>query len=91
MLLVEELEPGVHELLYMWLPTWVGMNVVLLQEVEVHVREHFVGKAATLSDVHNEVIQFLVNKFPEVQGLREYLSAVEQVTGPDEELSCEEG
>jgi hypothetical protein len=91
MLLVAELESGVHELLYMWLPTWIGMNVTLKQEIESHIKKQFVGREATLHDIHEAVIDFLVNRFPEIQGLREYLSAVEQVKGPDEEPSREEG
>lgn len=92
MLLVAELEVGVPELLYMWLPTWIGMNSVLKEEIETHMRKQFVGTRATPQEMHNAVIDFIVNRFPEVQGLREYLLAVERVKGPnDEEVDYEEG
>jgi hypothetical protein len=80
MLLVEEIEPGVHELLYMWLPTWIGMNADLKKRVERHISKLFVGSEATLVDMHNAVIEYLCGEFPAVLGLREYLKSVEQIT-----------
>lgn len=84
MLLVEEIEPGVHELLYMWLPTWIGMNNELKKEVELYMNSSFIGREADLQELHYSVIEFFCSKFPEVRGLREYLSAVEHVHGPSE-------
>jgi hypothetical protein len=47
--------PGVVELNYMWLPTWIGLNSALLQEIGDHLRAHAIGRELdehTLLDLH---------------------------------------
>jgi hypothetical protein len=78
MYFVHEVEPGKMELAYMWLPTWLGMNSELKRQVEAHIRDKFVGKEATIEDLHKAVIDFYCDKFPSLN-LRGYLEAVEGV------------
>lgn len=80
MLLVYEVEPGTYELAYMWLPTWIGMNIEIKKEIETYIHNRFVGKEATARDMHDAVVDYLCDKFPDINGLRAYLTVVEQVT-----------
>ena len=83
MLLVAEIEPGEYELLYMWLPTWLGVNINMKRRVERHLEEKFVGKEASEQELHEAVIDFLCAEFPAISGLRAFLSAVSYVSVPD--------
>ena len=75
-------EPGVLEVNYMWLPTWVGMNSQLLQDMGEVVRKavigHPLGVAETLG--HEALVGFLVKRYPRISGLREYLDGMSAVT-----------
>jgi hypothetical protein len=82
MLLVHEVKPGSLELTYMWLPTWLGMNVQHKRELEEHISKMFVGQAVPLETIHQTIIDFFCDKFPAVGGLREYLQAVEKIELP---------
>lgn len=76
-------EPGVTELSWMWLPTFVGMNSALKKEIEEKVSEMLVGKLATddvLDAAHEKVIELVCEKFP-LPGLRDYLDAIKFVEG----------
>lgn len=73
------LEQGVVELNYMWLPTFIGMNTVLKQEMEKDLSEKL--KGLTLDDkglnrAHSIVVEYLSAKFPEVKGLSRFLDAM---------------
>jgi hypothetical protein len=70
---------GVLTLNFMWLPTWIGMNASLKKEIEKALSEKFVGRPSTdLDAMHEEVIDFLVTKFPHA-GLRDYLDGIKFV------------
>lgn len=74
-------EPGVVELSYMWLPTFIGMNTVLKKEIETLVGPLLVGRPASddvLDEAHELIVDFLVKKFP-FPGLRDYLDALKFV------------
>lgn len=75
-------EPGVLEVNYMWLPTWIGMNTKLLAELGEEAKKAALGKVTTVAvrDAHAAVIDALVAKFPEIQGLREYLEGLRGVS-----------
>lgn len=70
---------GVLELNYMWLPTAIGMNSVLKQEIEKSLSSELKGLPlddAGLDKAHQIVVDFLVAKFPEVEGLDLFLDAM---------------
>lgn len=73
--------PGVVELNWMWLPTFVGMNAKLKKELEERLAPKLEGQPleAALDAAHEMVIDFLVEKFPAHPGLRDYLDALKYV------------
>ncbi len=74
--------PGVLGLNYMWLPTWVGMNSNLIKEIEEHVTPILAGQAITdelLDQADGLIINYLVQKFPYITGLFEYLDGLKYV------------
>lgn len=87
MRLVVETAPGVVELNWMWLPTWMGMDPLLKKEVETHVNAWLQEQSppvklddAGLDAVHREVRMFIAKKFPkEPVGLLDYLAGLEHV------------
>lgn len=75
-------EPGVLELNYMWLPTWIGINTPLKQELEGAIRSKLVGKeltSAVIDEAHDLIVEFFSNKFPNLVGLRDYLDSLKFV------------
>lgn len=85
MLLVVTAEPGVVELNFTWMPLWIGMNSALKKEIEEAIAPVLIGKPLTeetLQNAHDLIINFLVNKFPAIEGLRDYLDAVKFVDAP---------
>lgn len=76
-------EPGVVELNYTWLPTWIGMNNTLKEQIEQRLGPDFVGRAMTeevLDELHQRVVALLVEMHPGLPGLRDYLDAIKYVT-----------
>lgn len=70
---------GVLELNYMWLPTFIGMNGPLKQEMEKDLQAAMCGVEVGdegLDKAHELVVSYLVNKFPDVKGLDLYLDAM---------------
>lgn len=78
---VVRVAPGVVEVNYMWLPTWIGLNSILLREMGEKVQDSLIGKSMEegLAVGHRAVIDFLIARFPEVSGLREYLEGLGKV------------
>ena len=71
-------DPGVLELNYMWLPTWVGMNSRLKQKIEKEIAPLVEGRALTdadLDDVNTAVIALLVRECP-LPGVADYLDGL---------------
>lgn len=74
-------DPGVVELNFMWLPTFIGMNNRLKIEIEEKLKAKIVGKEITeesLDEINLEVMDFLIKKFP-ISGLGDYLIALKSV------------
>jgi hypothetical protein len=72
-------EPGVLELNYMWLPTFIGMNAALKQAMEKDLAEKMQGIPLDnrgLDRAHDVVVDYLVAKFPEIHGLPKFLDAM---------------
>ena len=83
MRVVVQTDPGVVELSFMWLPTFIGLNGVLKQELETKLKTKIEGKPLTeetLDWAHDQVVEFLCEKFP-IKGLRDYLDAIKFVEG----------
>lgn len=83
MRIVERTGPGKVELAWTWLPTWIGMNKTLIDEIDEAMRPVLVGKAlddATLEEAHYLVLDFLKKKFPQIEGLWDYLDGIKMVT-----------
>lgn len=79
--------PGVVELAYTWLPTWIGINTSLKKEIETALSKKIVGRVIsekTLDDIHDEVIDFLAQRFPNVDGLRDYLDSLKFISLKDQ-------
>lgn len=73
------LDNGVLELNYMWLPTFIGMNVALKRDIEKDLAAKFQGRPETdLAQMHEELIDYLVTKVP-LPGFRDYLDGIKFV------------
>jgi hypothetical protein len=80
---VTETEPGVIELTWTWLPTFIGMHTAMKKEIEAKVSPLLVGKGATdevLDAAHDKVIEIICEKF-QLPGLKDYLEAIKFVDG----------
>ncbi len=83
---IERTAPGKLELNYMWLPSWVGLNEALIREIEDLLSAAIVGQdltEETLELAHQAVLEILVNKFPSITGLLEYLDGIKFVMTND--------
>jgi hypothetical protein len=83
MLAVVRTAPGVIEVNYLWLPTWIGMNAALIREVEEHLKSHIVMgqplNEETLQGLHEEVVLYLSAKFNSLAGLGQYINGLDAV------------
>lgn len=74
-------EEGTVALNYTWLPTWMGMNNILLAEVRSQVLKEFKGKSLdeeNLDRMHGRVVELLCEKYP-MEGLGDYLNGLIRV------------
>jgi hypothetical protein len=74
-------EPNVVDLNFMWLPTFIGQNVVMLKELKKEIELEFKGQLLTeetLWAMHHAVIRWLEAKFP-FEGISKYLHAIEEI------------
>lgn len=86
MKLLHRTGPGTVGLNYMWLPTWVGMNAALIKEIEEHIAPLLMGQALTdetFDKAGEAVIEFLVYKFPHINGIHDYLDGLKYVETAD--------
>lgn len=70
---------GTVELNYMWLPTFIGMNAVLKQQMEKDLQAELRGVQlddAGLDRAHDLIVDYVVKKFPHIKGLDLYLDAL---------------
>lgn len=82
MRVVHRTEPGVVELNFMWLPVWIGMNQQLTRELGEELKKHFVGKELTdrtLDELSELIIDYLEERYPHLEGLRDYLDGLKFV------------
>lgn len=81
MRLVHIAKDGAVELNWMWLPTFIGQNYMVLRELQKVWMEKFRNAPkteATLDIIHDFTIGWLFEKFP-MPGLDKYLKAIENV------------
>ena len=73
--------PGIMEVNYMWLPTWIGMNTNLLKTLSEAAGKAAVGLPLpeALQAGHVAVLDCLDEKYPELHGLRDYLESLRLV------------
>jgi len=82
MRLVVQTDPGVLELNYTWLPTWIGINNQFKNEMEKKLKTDIVGLTmdeAGLEKAHRLVLDYICEKNPGIKGLYEYLDAMKYV------------
>ncbi len=82
MLTVQLAADGALELNWMWLPTFIGQNYMVMRELEKVWKEKFAGKLQAteegLREVHEFTLKWLCEKF-KIEGLGAYLRAIENV------------
>lgn len=67
---------------YMYLPTFLGLNSAMLKEMEDKIGPLLVGREATeefLDEANELILDFIEKRFPDVDGLRDYLDALKFV------------
>ena len=82
--------PGVLEINFMWLPTWIGSNAVLKKRLEENLRDRVVGRVLSeqsLDEINDLVIDALEELNPSVEGLRDYLDGLKFVKFTCRELT----
>lgn len=82
MRLVVVTDEGTAAMNYIWLPTWIGMNNILLKEVGDHVFGRFKGaplSESCLQHMHDEVAEQLCErlKMPSLMHLFDSMGKVE--------------
>lgn len=88
MRLVVQTEPGVFEVNFMWIPSWIGFNTALMSELPPIISEGMEGRVIDedlLDELDARVVAWAVKRFPNIQGLDAYLDALKFV----KEVSCE--
>jgi len=76
--------PGKVELSFMWLPTFIGHDTRLKEEIEKQLAPELVGKELTdetLDVAHERVLDIICEKY-KITGLRDYIDALKFVEGP---------
>lgn len=82
MRLVLRTEPGVIELNWIWLPTWIGMNLQLTRELNEELSKQIVGRELTeetFDDIEELIMSYLDERYPHLEGLRDYLDGLKFV------------
>jgi hypothetical protein len=75
--------PGVVELNWMWLPTFLGHDAHLKKRLDDALQPLLVGKSLddeTLDVAHEKVIDIICETHKAIPSLRDYLDAVKFVT-----------
>lgn len=91
MLLVTREDEGVYTLNYAWLPAWIGLNVSLLGRIESELKTRQKGKPVTPESLHDEVVQVLLETFPNIRGLAPVLESIRGVAIDEDESTASAG
>lgn len=79
---VQATDEGVVEVSYMWLPTFIGINKKLQEELELALKDRAEGRDLTeefLDELDDMVISFIEKKFPICTGIREFLDGLKYI------------
>ena len=79
--LVDYSRAGVLSVRWMWLPTFIGQNQLVLRELQIAGQAKFGGKEVNddvIDEIHEWVVEWLCKRFP-VSGLGAYLRAISNV------------
>jgi hypothetical protein len=71
-------DPGVLEVNWAWLPTWVGMNQQLIKQIEQELAPLVEGQFVTeeiLDQASEKVIELIAKECP-LEGVRDYLDGL---------------
>jgi hypothetical protein len=68
---------GITEFNWMWMPSFIGHNRKLREEMEKELGPRLVGH--TLDEAHESVLTWIQEHFPQIGGLRDYLAAIRLV------------
>ncbi len=82
MLFVIRTSPGVVELNFMWLPTFLGMDPILRRDIEKELAPMLEKKEMTdevLQAASDRAIEFICDRYHALPGLRDYLDALKFV------------
>lgn len=86
-------EDGVLELNWMWLPTFIGQNHGLQQQLGMAWNEKwpegFVYTEEMLDEVHRFTVDWFTEKIP-IRGFKEYLEAIRNVVDEEQEDAVQE-
>jgi hypothetical protein len=78
-------EPGVVELNFLWLPTFIGMNGAFKEKMERDLAEKVQGMTMDdkgLDRAHEIVVEYIVKAFPQIRGLGRYLDSMKYLELP---------
>lgn len=70
------------ELNHQWLPTWIGINAHIRKELEDHLREQLLQAPIgdeLLARADELAIAWLAARFPDLEGLADYLEGLKFV------------
>jgi len=85
---IQVVKDGAIELSWMWLPTFIGQNYMVLKELGSAWKERYPGgigyTSGNLDEMHEFTINWLCEKF-RIPGLCDYLKAIENVKEEKEE------
>lgn len=79
--------PGVVELNFLWLPTFVGANTALQKSIADDITSKLVGLPVndeTLDYAHDLVVKALQEKLPALRGLDKFLDGLKHLELHDE-------
>lgn len=83
MRIIHHARDGAIEVKWMWLPTFIGQNIMIMSQLKEFLSKTFPpGKVEIteelLDDIHIQVIAWLVTRFP-LPGMLEFLKGIEHV------------
>jgi len=88
MRVIQIAKDGAIELSWMWMPTFIGQNYMILKELGTAWGKEFPQGVQTdpesLDAMHEFTIKWICEKFP-IPGLETYLRAIENVKEEDED------
>lgn len=83
MRVIQVTKDGAIELNWMWLPTFIGQNFMVLKELEKFWKARFekgvLFTEENLDEVHQITVDWLCEKF-KIEGLKQYIEGLKHIT-----------